>query len=301
MKLVTFTRPEDAGPRIGVLVDATTVLDVLDAGRARGGPLPFDPRDMVSLIAAGEASLAALRALSSHEAGRLPLTRVKLLAPIPRPRKNVFCVGWNYLEHFQEGERIRQSGQTLPDHPVFFTKAVTAVIGPHDPIPYDPRVTTQLDWEVELAVVIGRAGKNIPEVRAMEHVFGYTVVNDVSARDLQRAYGGQWHKGKSLDGTCPLGPAIVTADALDPNGLRVITRVNGVVKQDSNTRHLYFKIPRLIAELSLGMTLEPGDVISTGTPQGVGFARTPPEFLRPGDLLETEIEGIGVLRNPVVA
>jgi 2-keto-4-pentenoate hydratase/2-oxohepta-3-ene-1,7-dioic acid hydratase in catechol pathway len=301
LKLVTFTRPEDAGPRIGVLVDATTVLDVLDAGRARGGPLPFDPRDMVSLIAAGEASLAALRALSSYEAGRLPLSRVKLLAPIPRPRKNVFCVGWNYLEHFQEGERIRQSGQTLPDHPVFFTKAVTAVIGPHDPIPYDPRVTTQLDWEVELAVVIGRAGKNIPEARAMEHVFGYTVVNDVSARDLQRAYGGQWHKGKSLDGTCPLGPAIVTADALDPNGLRVITRVNGVVKQDSNTRYLYFKIPRLIAELSLGMTLEPGDVISTGTPQGVGFARTPPEFLRPGDLLETEIEGIGVLRNPVVA
>jgi len=148
-------------------------------------------------------------------------------------------------------------------------------------------------------VVIGKAGKSIPEARALEHVFGYTVVNDVSARDLQRGHGGQWHKGKSLDGTCPMGPVIVTAEEIDTTNLRVTTRVNGVTKQDSNTKHMYFKIPRLLAELSLGLTLEPGDVLSTGTPQGVGFARTPPEFLKPGDLLETEIEGIGVLRNRI--
>jgi 2-keto-4-pentenoate hydratase/2-oxohepta-3-ene-1,7-dioic acid hydratase in catechol pathway len=152
---------------------------------------------------------------------------------------------------------------------------------------------------VELGVVIGRGGKNIAEAEAMQHVFGYTVINDVSARDLQRGHGGQWHKGKSLDGTCPMGPVIVTADAVDPDNLRVTTRINGVTKQDSNTRHFYFKIPRIIAELSLGLTLEPGDVISTGTPQGVGFARTPPEYLQPGDLMETEVEGIGVLKNRI--
>jgi 2-keto-4-pentenoate hydratase/2-oxohepta-3-ene-1,7-dioic acid hydratase in catechol pathway len=223
------------------------------------------------------------------------------LAPIPRPRKNVFCVGWNYLEHFEEGEAVRQTGNHLPEHPVFFSKAVTAVIGPFDSIPFDARVTTKLDWEVELGVVIGRAGKNISEANALQHVFGYTAINDVSARDLQRQHGGQWLKGKSLDGTCPMGPCIVTRDALDGADLRVTTRVNGVTKQDSRTRHMYFSLPRLIAELSLGMTLEPGDVLSTGTPQGVGFARSPPQFLAPGDVLETEVEGIGVLRNPVVA
>jgi 2-keto-4-pentenoate hydratase/2-oxohepta-3-ene-1,7-dioic acid hydratase in catechol pathway len=135
----------------------------------------------------------------------------------------------------------------------------------------------------------------------MRHVFGYTVVNDVSARDLQKQHGGQWHKGKSLDGFCPMGPWIATADEVDPSDLRVTSRVNGVVKQDSSTRHLFFKIPRLIAELSLGLTLEPGDVISTGTPSGVGFGRTPPEFMKPGDVLETEIEGLGLLRNRVEA
>ncbi|WP_205617580.1 fumarylacetoacetate hydrolase family protein [Pelomicrobium methylotrophicum] len=301
MKLVTFTPTVPAEARIGLLLGDGTVLDVAEAAAATRLSLPFDPRDMLSLIAAGPAGRQALNRLDRAVSGRIGLDQGKLLAPIPRPRKNVFCVGWNYLEHFEEGERIRASGQPLPERPVFFSKAVTAVIGPYDPIPYDPNVTTMLDWEAELAVVIGKAGKNIPEEHAMAHVFGYTVINDVSARDLQRAHGGQWHKGKSLDGTCPMGPAIVTADALDPNGLRVVTRVNGVIKQDSNTRHLYFKIPRLIAELSWGMTLEPGDVISTGTPAGVGFARTPPQFLQPGDLLETEIEGIGVLRNRVVA
>jgi len=224
---------------------------------------------------------------------------VKLHAPIPRPAKNVFCVGWNYLEHFDEGAKKLQDSRELPKYPVFFSKATTSVTGPFDTVPFAANVSTSLDWEVELGMIIGTTGKDITEADSMRHVFGYTVINDVSWRDLQRRHGGQWHKGKSLDGTCPMGPWIVTADSIDPNNLRVTCRVNGVTKQDSNTRHLYFKLPRLIAELSAGMTLESGDVISTGTPEGVGFARTPPEFLKPGDLLETEIEKIGVLRNPI--
>ena len=302
MRLVTFASEVSPAPRVGVLTAEGGILDIGAAALRLGMTLPFDAADMVSLIAAGDAALDALRRLAAAPlAVPVPQAAVHLLAPIPRPRKNVFCVGWNYLEHFQEGEAVRKSGDELPKHPVFFSKAVTAVIGPFDPIPFDARASTKLDWEVELGVVIGQGGKNIAEADAINHVFGYTVINDVSARDLQRQHGGQWLKGKSLDGTCPMGPCIVTRDALDGGNLRVTSRVNGVAKQDSRTIHMYFSLPRLIAELSLGMTLEPGDVLSTGTPQGVGFARTPPEFLAPGDVVESEIEGIGVLRNPVIA
>jgi 2-keto-4-pentenoate hydratase/2-oxohepta-3-ene-1,7-dioic acid hydratase in catechol pathway len=300
MRLVSYSRTPDPEPRVGLLTDGSRVLDLAGAAKASGRPLPFDPSDMASLIAAGKEGLEAVRRLATGGAGgAVALDAVRLHAPIPRPRKNVFCLGWNYLEHFKEGEAVRQSGQQIPDYPVFFSKAVTAVTGPRDPIPFDPKVSEKIDWEVELVVVIGTGGKNIPESRAMEHVFGYTAMNDVSARDLQRRHGGQWFKGKSLDGHCPMGPCIVTADEVDPDNLRVTTRVNGVTKQDSNTRHFYFKIPRVIAELSLGLTLEPGDLISTGTPEGVGFGRTPPEFLKAGDLLETEVEGIGVLSNRI--
>ncbi len=289
----------DGSARVGVLRDGEHVLDVGEkAGRLKL-KLPFDASDMLALISSGAAGLAAVRKLLQSKGTDLALAGLKLLAPIPRPRKNVFCIGWNYLEHFAEGEAIRHNGQDLPAYPVFFSKAPTAVTGPYDAIPYDAKVSEQIDWEVELAVIIGKNGKNISENEALDYVFGYTVVNDVTARDLQRRHGGQWLKGKSLDGACPMGPWIVTRDELDPNNLRVVTRVNGIPKQDSNTRHLYFKVPRLIAELSLGMTLEAGDIISTGTPPGVGFARKPPEFLKPGDLLETEIEGIGRLENRI--
>jgi 2-keto-4-pentenoate hydratase/2-oxohepta-3-ene-1,7-dioic acid hydratase in catechol pathway len=302
MRLVTFVSDIAPASCVGVLTAEGGVVDVGAAASRLDLTLPFDPADIVSLIAAGDAALDALRQLvATPTLAPVPRVAIRLLAPIPRPRKNVFCVGWNYVEHFQEGESVRKTGDELPKHPVFFSKAVTAVIGPFDPIPFDSRVSTKLDWEAELGVVIGRAGKNIAESEAMDHVFGYTVINDVSARDLQRRHGGQWLKGKSLDGTCPMGPCIVTRDELDGSNLRVATRVNGITKQDSRTTHMYFSLPRLIAELSLGMTLEPGDVLSTGTPQGVGFARTPPEFLAPGDILETEIEEIGCLRNPVVA
>jgi 2-keto-4-pentenoate hydratase/2-oxohepta-3-ene-1,7-dioic acid hydratase in catechol pathway len=301
MRLLSFTREGDAGIHLGLLDDSEHVIDLSEQAKQRGQSFPFDPMDMLSLIASGAAGLTAIRDLAQDARICLPLERLRLLAPIPRPRKNVFCVGWNYLEHYAEAQGLHQSDQQLPPYPHFFSKATTAVIGPYDPIPVDPAVSEKIDWEAELAVVIGTRGKNIPERDAFQHVFGYAVLNDISARDLQRRYGGQYLKGKSLDGSCPFGPWIVTKDEVDPDNLHIMSRVNGIAKQDSNTKYFYFKIPQIIAELSLGMTLEPGDIIATGTPQGVGFARTPPEFLKPGDLLETEIDGLGLLRNPVVA
>jgi 2-keto-4-pentenoate hydratase/2-oxohepta-3-ene-1,7-dioic acid hydratase in catechol pathway len=232
----------------------------------------------------------------------LPLASLELLAPIPEPRRNLICIGMNYREHAAEGQRARGQPVKMPEVPVFFTKATTSANGPYSDIPYDPAVTAQLDWEVELAVIIGRRGKNIPRDHALDHVFGYTVVNDVSARDLQYSHGGQFFKGKSLDGCCPMGPWIITRDEVpDPHALKLRCRVNGVVKQDWHTGDMIFDIPTLIEWLSRGMTLLPGDIIATGTPHGVGFARTPPEFLQPGDVVECEVEGIGALRNRVVA
>ncbi len=289
MKLVTYAPLPAGAPRPGILLDDKRIVEA--TGFA----------SMLAIIQGGAAALDRVRDLAGKAATTVALADVKLLAPIPRPTKNVFCVGWNYLEHFEEGAKKLEEKRELPQWPVFFSKAVTAVNDPTGTIPFDAAISTSLDWEVELGVIIGTGGKNIAQADAFKHIFGYTVINDVSWRDLQRRHGGQWHKGKSLDGTCPMGPAIVTADALDPTNLRVTCRVNGVAKQDSSTRFMYFKIERLIADLSQGMTLEPGDIISTGTPEGVGFARNPPEFLKPGDLLETEIEGIGILRNPIGA
>jgi len=283
MRLLTYVeKKKGAAPRVGAMVDAENLVR-----------LPAE--DMLSLIEAGRKALKLPK-----KAKTIPLKSVKLLAPIPRPRKNVFCVGWNYLEHFEEGAKARAPGVELPAHPTFFTKAPTAVNGPYDRVPLHPGVTEKVDWEVELGVVIGKRGANIREADAMKHVFGFTVINDVSAREVQRKHGQQWFKGKSLDGHCPMGPWIVTADKLkNYDDVRVVTRVNGVVKQDSSTKFMYFKLPRIIAELSAGLTLEPGDIISTGTPAGVGHARTPPEFLKAGDILETEVAGIGMLRNPI--
>jgi len=295
MKLCTFSPLPSGEPRPGLVLEGKRIVDIPAALGADA-----DTTTMLGIIRAGATLLARLRDLEKRPpTATIALADVKLHAPIPRPAKNVFCVGWNYLEHFEEGAKKLQDNRELPKWPVFFSKATTAVTGPFDTIPFDAKISTSLDWEVELGMIIGTPGKDITEPDAMRHVFGYTVVNDVSWRDLQRRHGGQWHKGKSLDGTCPMGPWIVTADSIDPNNLRVSCRVNGVMKQDSNTRFLYFKLPRLIVDLSMGMTLEAGDVISTGTPEGVGFARNPPEFMKPGDLMETEIEGIGTLRNPI--
>jgi 2-keto-4-pentenoate hydratase/2-oxohepta-3-ene-1,7-dioic acid hydratase in catechol pathway len=226
---------------------------------------------------------------------------VVLHAPITRPAKNVFCVGRNYASHVAEGARARGTEAQLPEVPMFFTKAPTTVVGPHDDVPWDRSATSQLDWEAELGVVIGISGRNISRDAALGHVFGYTVINDVTARDLQKRHG-QFFKGKSLDGSCPSGPCIVTADEFgDPHAKTVSLRVNGVTKQQGSTRDMIFPIDVLIESLSRGLTIEAGDVIATGTPDGVGFARTPPEFLSDGDIMETEVEDIGTLRNRIVA
>jgi 2-keto-4-pentenoate hydratase/2-oxohepta-3-ene-1,7-dioic acid hydratase in catechol pathway len=249
--------------------------------------------DFIALDAPGRR--AALRA-------RLPpiaLADVTLQAPLA-PRKNVFCVGRNYLAHAQEGARARgQTDLKLPAVPTFFTKAPTAVVGPEATLRLAGDVSAQYDWEAELAVIIGERCRDVDEARALDVVFGYTCLNDVTARDVQRAHL-QWFKGKSLDDTCPLGPWIVDAAELaDPQHTAIALRVNGQTRQASTTGAMIFSIARIIAELSRGMTLEPGDIIATGTPEGVGFAMEPPVFLNDGDVMEVEIAGIGVLRNTV--
>jgi 2-keto-4-pentenoate hydratase/2-oxohepta-3-ene-1,7-dioic acid hydratase in catechol pathway len=227
---------------------------------------------------------------------------VEVLAPIPRPHKNIFCVGRNYREHAIESFRAVGKEVRLPESPNIFTKAVTTVNGPYGDIPFDPEVSEQVDWEVELAVVIGVGGRHLRKEDALTHVFGYTVLNDVTARDIQNRPGIQWFQGKSLDGFCPMGPVLVTADEIgDPQSLHLQLEVNGIRKQDSSTSLMLFDVATLIADLSEVLTLEPGDIIATGTPDGVGFARTPPEFLQPGDLMESSIEGIGTMRNRVVS
>ncbi len=299
MRLATFRDAE--GARIGV-VRGEEIVDVGRAALFAGEEPPPELRDMLALIAAGAEALRRVGALAEQARGEVvrPLAAVELLAPIPRPRKNVFCLGRNYAEHAAESLRAIGQEVQLPAYPNVFTKAPTALTGPYADIPYDATVTERLDWEVELAVVIGRAGRHIAPERALEHVFGYTILNDVTARDIQNKAGVQWFQGKSLDASSPMGPWIVTADAIaNPRDLRLALRVNGATKQDASTAEMLFDVPAIIATLTRVLTLEPGDVIATGTPSGVGFARTPPEFLRPGDVMETEIAGIGTLRNRI--
>jgi 2-keto-4-pentenoate hydratase/2-oxohepta-3-ene-1,7-dioic acid hydratase in catechol pathway len=292
MRLVTFKNNDH--PCLG-LVDNQDVLTL--------SPADGWPASLLDLIEAGPDTWQRLKAAApalARGASRRPLDTAGLLAPIPRPRKNVMCIGWNYAEHVSESAAASKREDNVPTDPVVFTKNVTSVVGPYDDIPAQPAVTTQLDWEVELGVIIGVGGRGIPRERALAHVFGYTVVDDVSARDLQFRHK-QFFLGKSLDGTCPMGPMIVTADEIpDPQNLALRCRVNGVLKQDSSTRHMIFDVATIISVLSRGMALEPGDIIATGTPSGVGFARQPPEYLRTGDVVECEIDGIGLLRNRLV-
>ena len=298
MRLVTYQLLNTSELKTGILISKDQVLDIVAETGARGSVTHV--ATMLDIIRGGEPTMALLREIvATPKTDPIWLNKALLKAPIPRPNKNIFCVGWNYLDHFQEGGNMLKDDRELPQYPVFFSKTPTSVNGPYDVIPFDSTLSTQLDWEVELGVIIGTDGKNIAEANAMQHIFGYTIVNDVTWRDVQRRHGGQWMKGKSLDGTCPMGPCIVTVDEIDPTNLNIECSVSGVVKQQSNTKHLYFNIPRLIHDLSEGMTLEAGDIISTGTPEGVGFARTPPEWMKPGDLMETTIEGIGTMRNPI--
>lgn len=286
MKLVTYTTNGQTG--IGAVhEDAVVDLSALAP-------------DMLSLIDGGPALLEQARALVAGTAGkRTALAQVELQAPIPRPRKNIVCIGMNYAAHAYESLRAKGQPEKLPEYPVFFTKAVTTVNRPGGTILYDPEMSTEVDWEVELALIVGRGGRNIAPGDALDHVFGYTVINDVSYRDIQYRHQ-QFFLGKSVDGSAPLGPWIVTADEIaDPHALGLRLRVNGETMQESTTADLIFDIPNIIASLSRGTSIEPGDIIATGTPSGVAMGMTPQRWLKPGDKVEAEVEGIGVLRNVV--
>lgn len=285
MRLVTFQTPTQ-GPRAGAL-DGDVVIDL----SATDPSLPVSVR---LLLEAGEQTLRRAEA-ASKSPKRVVVENAKLLAPIPDPQK-VIGVGLNYKDHAAE------QGLKLPADPVIFSKFPSAVIGPDEPIVL-PIVSQEIDFEAELVVVIGQRGKNIPEDRALEYVAGYTVGHDVSARDWQqRKDGKQWVLGKSFDTFAPSGPALVTKDEVpDPHSLAIKFRLNGETMQDSNTSQMAAKVQEIIAYISQVFTLIPGDLIYTGTPPGVGFARRPPVFMKPGDICEVEIESLGILRNPCIA
>jgi 2-keto-4-pentenoate hydratase/2-oxohepta-3-ene-1,7-dioic acid hydratase in catechol pathway len=258
---------------------------------------PFGP-EVASLDAFIALAPAARAAAVAKLGAPIATSSVKLLAPL-MPKKNVFCVGRNYLAHAEEGAKALGTELKLPTVPTFFTKAPTSIAGPDEVLPLSSEVSPQYDWEAELAVIIGTTCRDVSEADALDVVFGYSALNDVTARDLQRSHV-QWFKGKSLDHTCPIGPWIVdAADIGDPQTLEIALRVNGVEKQHSNTSKMIFNVRQIIASLSTGLTLEAGDIIASGTPEGVGFARTPPEFLADGDVMEVDIEKIGILRNAV--
>jgi acylpyruvate hydrolase len=301
MRLVTYSRM--GVPSIGVLLESG-VLDIPDAASYFGRKYHIHgqsfPTTMLDLLN-WESGIEVVRQIvQRHEqtpSGERLLTRnlssVTLESPIPRPGK-IIALGRNYLDH------VKETGSESPKFPIVFAKFPSCVIGPNDPIPI-PNISKQIDWEVELAVVMGKVCKDIKEDQSLDYIAGYTIINDVSARDLQHI-DGQYVRSKSLDGFCPMGPCIVTKDELgDGSGLRMTTKINGVIKQESNTSQMTFNVPQIISYLSKSFTLEPGDLISTGTPAGVGFVRKPPEFLKPGDKVEQFIEKIGYLHNPVIA
>lgn len=313
MRFVTFARKNQA--RVGLMGPGDWVIDLAELNRRflRGGSVPY-LTSMQAFIEAGGKALSVAKKAARHVAAKdsddlkklsragalVKSNQIKFLSPIPWPRKNVVMLGINYKEHVEEGARARAIEIKYPESPVYFTKPATSVIGHMGKVVHH-KATEKLDYEIELAVVMGKKGRDIPKEKVYDYIFGYTVCLDMTARDLQRRHG-QWFKGKSLDTFCPLGPWIVHKSAIsDPHQLRLICRVNGQVMQDGNTRDMIFNIPTMISELSMGMTLESGEIISTGTPSGVGFARVPPFFLKPGDKVEGEVEGIGVLQVEIAA
>lgn len=286
MKLVTFDA--GSGPKPGVL-RGDEVIDL--------SPVVAS---ILALVQGPSSLWAEAEAAAATSSACADVNTVRLLAPIHEPQRHLYCVGWNYPKHYEEGigkrERQEVDERTFP---TFFTKPPLSVIGPTAPIAWDRELTERLDYEGELAIVLGRTGRSIPEHDAMSYVFGYTLANDVSARDIQRRHGGQWLKGKGMDTYCPMGPAVVTAGGLDHTALQLRVLVNGDPRQEDSTGHMIFSLEHIISALSLGMTLFAGDIILTGTPAGVGFARNPETFLVPGDVVEVTIPEIGSLRNPV--
>lgn len=290
MRLVTF-ETKSGSVHIGALRANDSEIVVLDSVAP----------SMLALIDGGEAALDKARAAVAAAANVVKRGDVRLLAPIPRPKQNVMCLGMNYVAHAIESDLARGREPKLPEFPVFFTKALNTVCGDGDEVPLDPNVTSELDYEVELAYIFGKNAKNVSKADALSYVFGYTIVNDISARDLQNRHQ-QFFKGKSLDNSGPIGPCIVTADEIpDPTVLAIKLRLNGEERQHSNTGDLIFDIPTSIEYLTLGSTIEAGQIVCTGTPSGVGMGRNPKEYMKVGDVMEAEIERIGVLTNKVVA
>ncbi|MGZ5194160.1 MAG: fumarylacetoacetate hydrolase family protein [Ramlibacter sp.] len=290
MRIASYLHHDE--PAVGLVsADSASVRPFDLPARQRAlGALP-----LIEAAARGE----ALPALGEP----VPLTSVRLTAPIPKPRRNIFCVGKNYHAHAKEFagsgfDSSAKAGGDIPAVPIYFTKVPESVIGPDEPIVIVPEVSDATDYEAELAVVIGRGGKGIKAADAMAHVWGYTIVNDVTARDWQQRHL-QWHLGKSFDTYCPMGPWLVSADECDATRTGIRCYVNGEERQNANTADLIFDIPTLIETLSAGITLYPGDVIATGTPVGVGIGFRPPKYLKPGDVVRVEIDGIGALSNPV--
>jgi 2-keto-4-pentenoate hydratase/2-oxohepta-3-ene-1,7-dioic acid hydratase in catechol pathway len=282
MKLVTFTLGDN--PRLGLVREN----EVIDLTRASEGHLPSD---MLTFLRQGQPVLELAQDIEQSAAADLPLTEVKLLAPITNPSK-VVAIGLNYMDHCRE-QKVEP-----PKAPIVFAKFPSSIIGPGEAIRWNPALTRQVDYEAELAVVMGRTARNVAETEALDYVAGYTICHDVSARDLQLG-DGQWIRGKSLDTFCPLGPYLVTRDEIpDPHNLAIRCTVNDTVLQNSNTAEMIFRVPSLIAYISRAFTLLPGDIISTGTPDGVGLFRSPKIFLKGGDVVTVEIEGLGQLTNP---
>ncbi|MBB3938630.1 2-keto-4-pentenoate hydratase/2-oxohepta-3-ene-1,7-dioic acid hydratase in catechol pathway [Novosphingobium fluoreni] len=302
MRLVTYRATVEAGARLGALVD-DLVVDLARFGAVAAVPFPSS---MLEFIDLGPQAVATATKLLAECQGvfpigtTVPLANVKLLAPIPRPRKNIFGIGLNYTEHVAESAKSLDTSAELPRQPVIFSKPPTTVIGPGEPIVHNKAITQQLDWEIELAAIIGTTAKGARREDALRHVFGYTVLIDMSARDCRRA--GQWIYSKGQDSFAPMGPVVVTADEIpDPQTLDLWLTVNGVEKQRSNTAFMLFKVDELIADISQGITLEPGDIIATGTPAGVGAGMDPQEWVWPGDVIVGGVDGIGTLRHPIVA
>lgn len=300
MKLVTY-RINHAPASLG-FVEENMIVDAEKLGHLKNSPLPNNMLDFIDLGIEGiNQAVRLLNTATKEELEEcsIPMANATLLAPIPRPRKNIFGIGLNYTEHVAESARTLDTSKELPQQPVIFSKPPSAVTGTETDIIHNQKITQQLDWEVELAVIIGKGGKNISKENAMDHVYGYTVINDISARDCRRA--GQWIVSKGQDTFAPMGPVLITRDEIkDPHNLNLSLKVNGVEKQNSNTKFMLFNINDLIHDLSTVFTLDTGDIIATGTPAGVGAGRSPQEFMWPGDVVEATVENIGTLRNTIV-
>lgn len=300
MKLVTY-RINHTPARLG-FIEEHMIIDAEKLGHIKQSLLPDNMLDFIDLGIDGINH--AVRLINTATKDELldcsiPLANATLLAPIPKPRKNIFGIGLNYTEHVAESARTLDTSKELPQEPVIFSKPTTAVTGPDTDIIHNQKITKQLDWEVELAVVIGKGGKNITKENAIDHVYGYTIINDISARDCRRA--GQWIVSKGQDTFAPMGPVLVTRDEIaDPQNLNLRLTVNGIEKQNSNTKYMLFSVKDLIHDLSTVFTLDTADIIATGTPAGVGAGRNPQEFMWPGDVVEATVEGIGTIRNTIV-